>query len=112
MGRGGGEGVGVRRPELKLGRLEIEDRRKGVFTLAVLLGDPTANIPFDHVLRMPEPWARVVGSYELFGNGREAGSAPIMRPSCPVALLSLCRYRTLSAGRHNHRVVMKHLEET
>ena len=44
--------MGVRRPELELGRLEIEDRRKGVFTLAVLLGDPTANIPFDHVLRV------------------------------------------------------------
>jgi hypothetical protein len=53
--------VGVRRPELELGRLEIEDRRKGVFTLAVLLGDPTANIPFDHVFRMPEPWAESSG---------------------------------------------------
>jgi hypothetical protein len=89
--------VGVRRPELELGRLEIEDRRKGVFTLAVLLGDPTANIPFDHVLRMPEPWARVVGSYELFRNGREAGSAPMMRP---VPLQNAQCGETQSPSRH------------
>jgi hypothetical protein len=37
-------------PELGLGGLEIDDKRKGVFALAVLLGDPTANIPFDNVL--------------------------------------------------------------
>jgi hypothetical protein len=37
-------------PELGLGGLEIDDKRKGVFALAVLLGDPTANIPFDRVL--------------------------------------------------------------
>jgi hypothetical protein len=37
-------------PELGLGGRDIDDKRKGVFALAVLLGDPTANIPFDRVL--------------------------------------------------------------
>jgi alpha-ketoglutarate-dependent taurine dioxygenase len=37
-------------PELGLGELGIDDKRKGVFALAVLLGDPTPNIPFDRVL--------------------------------------------------------------
>jgi hypothetical protein len=36
--------------ELGLRELGIDDKRKAVFALAVLLGDPTANIPFDHVL--------------------------------------------------------------
>jgi hypothetical protein len=37
-------------PALGLSRADVDDKRKGVFALAVLLGDPTANIPFDHVL--------------------------------------------------------------
>jgi hypothetical protein len=37
-------------PELGLGELGIDDKRRGVFAFAVLLGDPTANIPFDRVL--------------------------------------------------------------
>jgi alpha-ketoglutarate-dependent taurine dioxygenase len=37
-------------PELGLGEAGVDDKRKAVFALAVLLGDPTANIPFDHVL--------------------------------------------------------------
>ena len=37
-------------PKLGLGEAELDEKRKGAFALAVLLGDPTANIPFDHVL--------------------------------------------------------------
>jgi alpha-ketoglutarate-dependent taurine dioxygenase len=44
------EACAVMVPELGLGDPGIDDKRKGVFVLAVLLGDPTANIPFDQVL--------------------------------------------------------------
>ena len=37
-------------PELGLGEAGVDGKSKGAFALAVLLGDPTANIPFDHVL--------------------------------------------------------------
>jgi hypothetical protein len=37
-------------PELGLRELGIDDKRKCVFALAVLLGDPTANIPLDCVV--------------------------------------------------------------
>jgi alpha-ketoglutarate-dependent taurine dioxygenase len=37
-------------PELGLGQLELDDRRKGVFALTALLGDLTANIPLTHVV--------------------------------------------------------------
>lgn len=35
---------------LGLAERELDDRRVGVFSLAAVLGDPTANIPFDHVI--------------------------------------------------------------
>jgi alpha-ketoglutarate-dependent taurine dioxygenase len=44
------EACAVMVPELGLRELGIDDKRKCVFALAVLLGDPTANIPFDQVL--------------------------------------------------------------
>jgi alpha-ketoglutarate-dependent taurine dioxygenase len=44
------EACAVMVPELGLSELGIDDKRKGVFALAVLLGDPTASIPFDRVL--------------------------------------------------------------
>jgi Taurine catabolism dioxygenase TauD, TfdA family len=37
-------------PELGLGEADLDGKRKGAFALAVLLGDPTANIPFNHVI--------------------------------------------------------------
>jgi len=37
-------------PKVGLGGLGLDDKRRGIFALAALLGDPTANIPFDHVL--------------------------------------------------------------
>lgn len=37
-------------PKLGLEAAEVDEKRKGAFALAVLLGDPTANIPFDNVL--------------------------------------------------------------
>jgi hypothetical protein len=37
-------------PKLGLGAAGVDEKRKGTFALAVLLGDPTANIPFDNVL--------------------------------------------------------------
>jgi hypothetical protein len=44
------EASGVMIPELGLGEAGLDDKRKGAFALAVLLGDSTANIPFDNVL--------------------------------------------------------------
>jgi hypothetical protein len=44
------EACAVMVPELGLRALGIDDKRKCIFALAVLLGDPTANIPFDQVL--------------------------------------------------------------
>jgi hypothetical protein len=40
--------VGV--PAVGLGEVGLDDKRRGVFALAVLLGDPTSNIPFDRVV--------------------------------------------------------------
>ena len=40
--------VGV--PAVGLGEVSLDDKRRGVFALAVLLGDPTPNIPFDRVV--------------------------------------------------------------
>ncbi|WP_433284128.1 TauD/TfdA family dioxygenase [Pseudonocardia sp. CA-142604] len=37
-------------PKLGLNAAGVDEKRKGTFALAVLLGDPTANIPFDNVL--------------------------------------------------------------
>jgi len=37
-------------PELGLGEAGVDGKSKGAFALAVLLGDPTANLPFGHVL--------------------------------------------------------------
>ena len=37
-------------PELGLGEAGVDGKSKGAFALAVLLGDPTANIPLDRVL--------------------------------------------------------------
>lgn len=37
-------------PKLGLGTATVDEKRKGAFALAVLLGDPTANVPFDNVL--------------------------------------------------------------
>jgi hypothetical protein len=44
------EACAVTVPELGLGGLGIDDKRKAVFALAVLLGDPTANVPLENVL--------------------------------------------------------------
>jgi hypothetical protein len=61
-------------PELGLGGLTIDDKRKGVFALAVLLGDPTASIPFDHVLwDVRNRGAETSGNTSFSENDREAG---------------------------------------
>ncbi|MFD1649763.1 TauD/TfdA family dioxygenase [Pseudonocardia alaniniphila] len=44
------QAAGVLIPELGLGEADLDGKRKGAFALAVLLGDPTANIPFSHVI--------------------------------------------------------------
>jgi hypothetical protein len=36
-------------PELGLREVDVDTKRKGVFALATLIGDPSANIPFDEV---------------------------------------------------------------
>ena len=37
-------------PRLGLAGLPTDDKRRAAFALAALIGDPTANIPFDHVI--------------------------------------------------------------
>jgi alpha-ketoglutarate-dependent taurine dioxygenase len=37
-------------PRLGLAGVDLDEQRKAVFALAALLGDPSANLPFDHVL--------------------------------------------------------------
>ena len=113
------EPSGVMIPELGLGEAELDDKRKGAFALAVLLGDPTANIPFDHVLwdvrnRADEP----SGHTSFSENDRKAGyhtdngSIPI-----PERFFFLYAVRAAECGGgvsilRDGRIVKRQLEET
>jgi alpha-ketoglutarate-dependent taurine dioxygenase len=106
-------------PELGLGGLEIDDKRKCVFALAVLLGDPTANIPFDRVLwDVRNQGAESSGHTSFSENDRKAGyhtdngALPI-----PERFFLLYAVRAAQDGGgesliRDGRVVKKHLEET
>lgn len=106
-------------PELGLGELGIDARRKGVFALAVLLGDPTANIPFDQVLwDVRNQGAERSGQTSFSENDRKADyhtdSAPLPMPE-RFFLLYAVRAAQCGGGAsliRDGRVVIKHLEET
>jgi hypothetical protein len=112
------EASGVMIPELGLGEAELDDKRKGAFALAVLLGDPTANIPFDHVLWDVRSRADATGHTSFSENDRKAGyhtdngSIPI-----PERFFFLYAVRAADCGGgisllRDGRIVKKQLEET
>jgi alpha-ketoglutarate-dependent taurine dioxygenase len=106
-------------PELGLGRLEIDDKRKGVFALAVLLGDPTANIPVDQVLWDVRNQGDEASGHTSFSeNDHKAdyhtdnGALPI-----PERFFLLYSVKAAQCGGgasliRDGRVVKKHLEQT
>ena len=113
------EPSGVMIPELGLGEAELDDKRKGAFALAVLLGDPTANIPFDHVLWDVRNRADESTGHTSFSeNDRKAGyhtdngSIPI-----PERFFFLYAVRAAECGGgvsilRDGRIVKRQLEET
>jgi hypothetical protein len=106
-------------PELGLGRLGIDDKRKGVFALAMLLGDPTANVPFDQVLwDVRNRGGESSGHTSFSENDREAeyhtdsGTLPV-----PERFFLLYAVRAAQCGggvslMRDGRVVKEHLAET
>lgn len=108
-------------PELGLGDRGIDDKRKGVFALAALLGDPTANIPFDHALwdvRNQGGELRKVGRSSFSENDRKAdyhtdnGALTI-----PERFFLLYAVQAAQCGGgesliRDGRIVKKQLEET
>jgi alpha-ketoglutarate-dependent taurine dioxygenase len=113
------EASGVIIPELGLREAELDDKRKGAFALAVLLGDPTANIPFDHVLWDVRNRADESSGHTSFSeNDREAvyhtdnGSIPV-----PERFFFLYAVRAAECGGgvsilRDGRIVKRQLEET
>ena len=106
-------------PELGLSRLGTDDQRKGVLALAVLLGDPTANIPFDQVLwDVRNRGGESSGHTSFSENDREAeyhtdsGTLPV-----PERFFLLYAVRAAQCGGgvsliRDGRVVKQHLSET
>jgi hypothetical protein len=113
------EACAVMLPELGLRELGIDDKRKGVFALAVLLGDPSANIPFDQVLwdvknRGDESSGQLSSSeYDRkAGYHTDSGKLPI-----PERFVLLYAVRAAQCGGgvsliRDGRVVKSQLEET
>jgi len=106
-------------PELGLGGLGIDDQRKGVFAFAVLLGDPTANVPLDHVLwDVRNRGGEKSGHTSFSENDKEAfyhtdnGVLPV-----PERFFLLYAVRAAQCGGgvsliRDGRVVKEHLAET
>jgi hypothetical protein len=106
-------------PELGLGGLEIDDRRTGVFALAVLLGDPTANIPFDQVLWDVRNRAAESSGHTSFSeNDREAeyhtdsGTLPLPERFFLLYAVQAARCGGGVSLLRDGRVVKKQLEGT
>lgn len=106
-------------PELGLGEMDIDDKRKGVFALAVLLGNPTANIPFDRVLwDVKDRGDEASGHTSFSENDREAqyhtDNGPLPMPE--QFFLLYCVQAARCGGGvsllRDGRVLKKQLEET
>jgi hypothetical protein len=106
-------------PEVGLGERSVDDKRKGIFALATLLGDPTANIPFDHVLwDVHNQGDESTGHTSFSENDRKAGYHTD-NGALPVPEHFFLLYAVQAAGcgggvslLRDGRVVKKHLEET
>jgi hypothetical protein len=105
--------------ELGLGGLEIDDQRKGVFALAVLLGNPTANIPFDRVLwDVRNRGEESTGHTSFSENDREAlyhtdnGSLPMPEHFFLLYSVHAARCGGGVSLLRDGRVLKKQLEET
>ena len=104
-------------PELGLGEAGVDGKRKGAFALAVLLGDPTANIPFDHVLwdvknRGDESLRGFSGTGEKAHYHTDNGALPI-----PEHFFFLYAVRAADCGGgisvlRDGRIVKQQLEQT
>jgi hypothetical protein len=113
------QAAGVLIPELGLGEADLDGKRKGAFALAVLLGDPTANIPFNHVIWDVRNRGDESSGHTSFSeNDRKAnyhtdnGSIPI-----PERFFFLYAVRAAACGGglsllRDGRVIKKQLEET
>jgi alpha-ketoglutarate-dependent taurine dioxygenase len=106
-------------PELGLGGLGIDEKRKGVFALAVLLGDPTANIPFDRVLwDVRNRGEESTGHTSFSENDREAhyhtdnGSLPLPEHFFFLYSVQAARCGGGVSLLRDGRVLKKQLEET
>jgi hypothetical protein len=106
-------------PELGLGDLGIDDQRTGVFALAVLLGDPTANIPFDQVLWDVRNRGDESSGHTSFSESdREAlyhtdnGSLPIPEHFFLLYAVQAARCGGGVSMLRDGRVLKKRLEET
>jgi alpha-ketoglutarate-dependent taurine dioxygenase len=113
------EACAVMVSQLGLDELGIDDKRIGVFALTVLLGDPTANIPFDRVLWDVQNRGDRSSSHTSFSeNDLEANyhtdSASLPIPERFFLLYAVCTSRCgggVSLIRDG-RVVRSQLEET
>jgi hypothetical protein len=111
--------AGVLIPELGLGEADVDGKRKGAFALAVLLGDPTANIPFNHVIWDVRNRGEEKSGHTSFsendlkaGYHTDNGSIPI-----PERFFFLYAVHAAACGGglsllRDGRVVKKQLEET
>jgi hypothetical protein len=113
------EACAVMVPELGLGVLGIDDKRKCVFALAALLGDPTANIPFDSVLWDVKNRGDESSGHTSFSeNDREAGyHTDSGKLPIPERFFLLYAVRAARCGGgvsliRDGRVVRSRLEET
>ncbi|MHA6795392.1 TauD/TfdA family dioxygenase [Pseudonocardia bannensis] len=113
------EACAVLVPELGLRGLGIDDKRKCVFALAVLLGDPTATIPFDQVMWDVKNRGDEASGHTSFsendlkaGYHTDNGALPI-----PEHFFLLYAVRAADCGGglsllRDGRVLKSHLEET
>src|ERR1700754_1264804 len=106
-------------PELGLGGLGVDDKRKGVFALAALLGDPTANIPFNHSLwDVRNQGGESTGHTSFSENDRKAGyHTDNGALTIPERFFLLYAVRAAECGGgesliRDGRIVKKQLEET
>ena len=106
-------------PELGLGGLGIDDKRKGVFALAVLLGNPTGNIPLEQVVwDVKNRGDESTGHTSFSESDREAhyhtdnGSLPIPEHFFLLYAVQAARCGGGVSLLRDGRVVKEQLEET
>ncbi|GAA1252091.1 hypothetical protein GCM10009609_14280 [Pseudonocardia aurantiaca] len=113
------EACAVMVPDLGLRELGIDDKRKCVFALAALLGDPTANIPLDCVVWDVKNRGDEASGHTSFSENDLKASYHTDNGALPVPerffLLYAVRAAQCGGGvslLRDGRVVKSHLEET